>query len=131
MSENKIQIVGYDENGTEQVMFLPVNCSVKFVSSRKNPTLKAIARLSFGGLTINDIQIHEEKAELSVIYPTRTVIRKGKEINSSIVFPNNGYTSNTLKHIIINRYSEAMLNVGGHPYLKVLDKKIEEATDAA
>lgn len=130
MSENKIQIVGYDENGNEQTVFLPVRCSVRLVSSRKNPTLKAIARLSFGGLTINDIQIHEEKAELSVIYPTRAVIRKGKETNSSIAFPNNGYTSNTLKHIIVNRYSEAMLNVGGHPYLKVLDKKFEKESAA-
>lgn len=131
MSENKISIVGYDENGNEQTVFLPVRCSVRIVSSRKNPTLKAIARLSFGGLTINDIQIHEEKAELSVIYPTRTVIRKGKETTSSIAFPNNGYTSNTLKHIIINRYSEAMLNINGHPYLKVLDKKFEKADNAA
>lgn len=130
MSDNRIQIVGYDEDGKESVVSIPVRCSVRLVSNRTNPTLKAVARISFGGLTINDIQIHEEKAELSVIYPTRTVTRKGKETNSTVAFPNNGYTSNTLKHIIINCYSEAMLNVGGHPYLRVLDKKIEKESAA-
>lgn len=128
MSEtNEIILTGVGKNGDESVA-VPVDCSVRIISSRKNPTLKGVARVKFAGITINDILIYENKSELSVVYPTRMVNRNGKKTESSIVFPNNGYTSNTLKHIIINRYSEVMLNVG-HPYLRKMDKEIQKQTE--
>lgn len=133
MSENndKILLLTKKQDGEEIEVIVPVNCRVFLISSRNNPKLRAVATVSFAGITISDIRIYENKAELSVIYPTRIVMRRGKETTSSVAFPNNGYTSNVLKHIIIKHYSEEMLKVGGHPYLRVLDKEVEKNIEKA
>lgn len=108
----KINISAKAVNSDENVEIeMPVECSVRLVRARKNSRLRGVATINYAGLVIKNILINENRGEIEVSYPKDTFTRKnGKEGYITLVHPDNGVVGNQFNHIILNEYSQAVIN---------------------
>ena len=116
------------KDNSETEIKTDVNCSIRLVNGR---ILRAIAKLEYMGITINDIRVTERRGELKIDYPKNTFVSKdGKEKSSSIVFPNMRELGNKFNHIIQQEYSMVAYAQSKNPALRVLASSISNNEDA-
>ena len=74
------------------------------------PTLKAVAKITYAGLVINDIKILEKRGNIDIVFPQKPFgSNNNTERMVSVVFPCVPELSSQLNHIVLKAYSEAML----------------------
>ena len=104
-----------------------VYCSIILVNGR---FLRAIARLEYMGITLDDIFVTERKGELKIEYPKKSYTRKdGTVKSSSIAFPNVRELSTKLNYIIQQEYSRVAFKRSKNPALRILATAIDNDAD--
>ena len=123
----KISVKGNTPNGEMATILLPVDCRVTLVPRRYNSTLRAVATLSYAGFIIKNIQIHEDRGEIDVRYPSVTFKRKdGNEVHSVSVHPTSAPFGAQLNHLILSEYSKLILSNSGFATLSFEENEESE-----
>ena len=117
-------------DGSECEIEAPVYVNIRLIRNSRYG-LRAIVKLEFMGITINDIQIRERRGALSIVYPYRTFEKNDERRQSSIVFPNNVDLGSKFNHIIQNEYSQRVLSVGNDPIVGILLNQDEDQEESA
>lgn len=130
MSKSKIIVSAINaRDGSECEIEVPVTCNIRLIRNGRYG-LKAIARIEYMGIVINDILVSERRGELTIRYPYRNFERNGETIPSTIVFPSSSDLGSKLNHIIQNAYSERILGDNNDAVVSVLSKDDTDAKAA-
>lgn len=89
-----------DEEGINKI---PINVQVRKIK-KTSTNLKAIIRLDYGGLIVDDIAIVERGNRLMVEFPSRNTVINKQTKHISTVFPGIPELSKQLNKVILNAY---------------------------
>lgn len=108
--------VNSGSNNTDNILNVEIDCRI-YPVRRGRDGRRATAVLDYFGFTLGDIQVYERRGQISIVYPTREIRRKGELREASVYFPNNRELGQNINHIINQEY----LNVVKHNDVPVLE----------
>ena len=92
-----------DQNGTTNI---EVDVQVRILNKR---SLKAVVKLTYAGIVINDIKILERRGKIDIVFPQKPFVYNGIERQISVAFPGVSNLSSQFNHVILKAYGEAAL----------------------
>ena len=117
------------KDGSACEIEVPVSCDVRLVRNGRYG-LKAIARIEYMGVLINDILVSERRGELTVRYPYRRIERNNETRAATIVFPTIRELGTKFNHIIQSEYTKAVLNNSDSDVLSVIGDESDKSEAA-
>lgn len=105
-NKNYILLSGVNEAGEKQEIVMSIECDIHLVR-RSRLGIRAKARIAYGGITIADILIYENRGTIKIEFPTRTETIKGNVVTRTVVFPSDRNLSQKINNIILNEYLKA------------------------
>lgn len=85
---------------------MSIECDIHLIR-RNRLGIRAKARIAYGGITIADILIYENRGTIKIEFPTRTETIKGNVVTRTVVFPSDRNLSQKINNIILNEYLKA------------------------
>ena len=105
-NKNYILLSGVNEAGEKQEIVMSIECDIHLIR-RNRLGIRAKARIAYGGITISDILIYENRGTIKIEFPTRTETIKGNVVTRTVVFPSDRNLSQKINNIILNEYLKA------------------------
>lgn len=117
MSKYSLPIkINPDSNNPNDILNIEIGCQI-YPVRRGRDGLRATAVLDYFGFTLGDIRIYERRGQISIVYPTREIRRRGELREASVYFPNNRELGQNINHIVNQEY----LNVIKHNDVPTLE----------